>query len=69
MDVIAHQNIGMDLAVVGVCRFLEPSKISMIIIRFRKNGFATVTPYHHMHRYARQKKARLAWHVKNLCSE
>jgi hypothetical protein len=62
MDVVCHEDIGMDHTVIAINDVLYPVKIGGIIIVFKEDWLPAVPTLDDMHRYVSHEKAWLARH-------
>jgi hypothetical protein len=63
MNMIGHQNIGVNPALMLLSAILEPAEIGKIIWFFGVDCATAVASNDHMDRHIREKKARLSGHV------
>jgi hypothetical protein len=62
VDVVGHQDIGMDGALVTLGSFREPVEVRTIVTFLKEDRFAAVATLHDMHRDIGQKESRFPWH-------
>ena len=63
VDMIGHQNIGMNGAIMLLDAFVKPVQVGGIILVAKERGLTTIATLDDVSGDARQIEARLSWHV------
>ena len=62
VDMIGHEDIGVDGTAMLLGPLLEPVKIGRLVFITEEHGLAAIAALDHMGRNTRQVKARFSWH-------
>jgi hypothetical protein len=63
VDMVSHQNIGVDGNIVPLGSLPQPTYIRHIVAIFEEYWLTATATLNYMHRYVWKKKSGLSWHI------